>query len=139
MKNCELIKVINERDQSVVATRIRVATGFWQRFRGLMLTSEPADGEGLLLSPCNSIHMMFMLYPIDAVFLDAGNKIKALYHRLTPWLGLSSWHKDVSSVLELRSGTINKSGVRIDDVLRMERFSCVTQEVSQVPPKENEA
>lgn len=121
MENAELLKVINERDQSVVATRVRVASGFWQRFRGLMLSAEPQENEGLLLSPCNSIHMMFMLYPIDAVFLDAGNQIKALYEKLTPWVGLSSWHRDVSSVLELKSGTINKTGVRINDVLRMER------------------
>jgi len=139
MHNRELLQVINEREQSVVATQVRVAAGFWQRFRGLMLTAEPAEGEGLLLSPCNSIHMMFMLYPIDAVFLDAGHKIRALYQKLSPWFGLSSWHRDVSSVLELKSGTINKTGIRIDDVLRMERFPCVTQQVNQLPPKENEA
>ena len=110
----------------MVATRIKVAGSFWQRFRGLMLSAEPAEGEGLLLKPCNSIHMMFMLYPIDAVFLDTGNKIKALYRKLSPWFGLSSWHRDVSSVIELRSGTIDKTGIRIDDILRMERFSHVS-------------
>lgn len=123
--NNHYLKIINERDQSVVATRVKVANSFWQRFRGLMLTAEPAEGEGLLLAPCNSIHMMFMRYPIDAVFLDASNRIKALYRRLSPWLGLSSWHKDVSSVIELRSGTIDKTGIRIDDILRMESFSHV--------------
>lgn len=118
------VKITNGRDESLVADRVRVADGFWQRFRGLMLTPEPTEGEGLLLSPCNSIHMMFMLYPIDAIFLDAGLKIKALYEKLPPWIGLSRLHRDVSSVLELRSGTINKIGVRVDDVLRMERTEC---------------
>lgn len=118
------MKITNIRDNSLVADRVRVADSFWQRFRGMMMTPEPAEGEGLLLSPCNSIHMMFMLYPIDAVFLDAGLKIKALYEKLPPWTGFSRLHRDVSSVLELKSGTINKTGIRIDDVLRMERTEC---------------
>lgn len=124
MTKCDFFQIINERDQSIVATEVRVASSFWQRFRGLMFTRSLHDGEGLLLAPCNSIHMMFMFYPIDAIFLDTGNRIKALYQKLTPWIGLSSWHSDVTSVLELTSGTINKTGVRIDDVLRMERLEC---------------
>lgn len=118
------MKITNTRDGSLVAERVRVADSFWQRFRGLMLTAEPAEGEGLLLSPCNSIHMMFMLYPIDAIFLDASYKIKALYEKLPPWIGFSRLHRDVNSVLELKSGAINKSGVRVDDVLIMERTEC---------------
>ena len=118
------LKITNTRDESLVADRVKVADSFWQRFRGMMLTAEPAEGEGLLLSPCNSIHMMFMLYPIDAIFLDASLKIKALYEKLPPWIGFSSIHKEVNSVLELKSGTINKTGVRIYDILRMERTEC---------------
>lgn len=122
MDRVKLVKIINERDQSTVAEKVRVADSFWQRFRGLMLSPEPSENEGLLISPCNSIHMMFMLYPIDAVFLDAGNSIKALYERLSPWIGLSGWHRDVSSVIELKSGTIKKTGIRINDILRMEQL-----------------
>ena len=118
------LRVTNTGGESLVADRVKVADSFWQRFRGMMLAPEPADGEGLLLSPCNSIHMMFMLYPIDAIFLDTGLKIRALYEKLPPWIGFSSIHKDVNSVLELKSGTINKTGVRIDDILRMERTEC---------------
>jgi uncharacterized membrane protein (UPF0127 family) len=118
----KLLKVINERDKSVIASRIRVADSFWKRFRGLMLSSEPSENEGLLISPCSSIHMMFMLYPIDAIFIDAGNQVKALYERLAPWTGISGWHKDAGSVIELKSGTINKTGVRINDILRMEQL-----------------
>ncbi len=118
------LKAVRKEDEQIVATRIRVAETFWQRFRGLMLTQEPSEDEGLLLSPCNSIHMMFMLYPIDAVFLDAENTIRALYEKLRPWVGFSSWHKDVSSVLELKSGTIAKTGIKIGDTLRMEQNQC---------------
>jgi len=118
------MKISNERDGQELGSRIRVAGSFWQRFRGLMLADEPAAGEGLLLSPCNSIHMMFMKFAIDAVFLDASNRIVALYEGLQPWVGVSGWHRDVSSVLELKSGTIQKTGIRVSDILRMERIEC---------------
>ncbi len=118
------VKIINERDGQVIGSSVRVAGSFWQRFRGLMLVERLAEGEGLLLSPCNSIHMMFMRFPIDAIFLDAGNRVMALYEKLLPWVGLSGWHRDVSSVLELKSGTIEKNGIRVSDILRMERIEC---------------
>lgn len=117
----KMVKIINERNQEAVAERVKIADSFWQRFRGLMLSPALSEGEGLLIQPCTSIHMMFMRYPIDAIFIDAGNKIKALYESLSPWTGISGWHRDASSVIELKSGTINRTGVRIDDVLRMEQ------------------
>lgn len=120
----DCVKIVNVRDEQMIGKRIKVAASFWDRFRGLMLADEPGEGEGLLLSPCNSIHMMFMRFPIDAVFLDAGNRIIALYERLLPWVGFSGWHRDVSSVLELKSGTIQKTGIRVSDTLRMERTEC---------------
>jgi len=119
-----LLKVLNSRDQSVVGARVRLADSFWARFRGLMLVPELAEGEGLLISPCNSIHMMFMRFPIDAIFLDSSNCIRAVYEKLRPWTGFSSWHRDVSSVLELKSGSIQKTGIRVNDTLRMEQIEC---------------
>lgn len=119
-----LLKVLNSRDQSVVGARVRLADSFWARFRGLMLVPELAEGEGLLISPCNSIHMMFMRFPIDAIFLDSSNCIRAVYEKLLPWTGFSNWHRDVSSVLELKSGSIQKTGIRVNDTLRMEQIEC---------------
>lgn len=89
-----------------------------------MMAPELEDGEGLLISPCNSIHMMFMRFPIDAVFINANNQIKALYKRLSPWFGISSIHKDACSVIELKAGTIEKSGLEINDFILMEQIKC---------------
>lgn len=69
--------------------RAEVADTFLQRFRGLMLRrSLPADG-GLLIAPCASIHMCFMRFAIDAVYLDASYRILKIVPHLLPWLGLS--------------------------------------------------
>ncbi len=53
-----------------MAGRVRLATSFWARFRGLM-GSAPLDADEGLYLPVNSIHMLFMRFPIDAVFVDS--------------------------------------------------------------------
>lgn len=119
-----LLRVTVKRTNKVLGERIRTAGTFWQRFRGLMMQPELNDGEGLLIAPCNSIHMMFMKFPIDAVFLDTANQIKALYSKLKPWTGLSSIHRNAEKVLELKAGSIKKAGLEIDDILLMEQTKC---------------
>ena len=119
-----LIKITVKRTNEVLGEKIRTAETFWQRFRGLMMQAGLNEDEGLLIEPCNSIHMMFMKFPIDAVFLDATNRIKALYSSLRPWIGLSSIHRNAVKVLELKAGSIKKAGLEIDDILLMEQTKC---------------
>ena len=42
---------------------------------GLLGRSELAEGEGLWIQPCNSIHTWFMRFPIDAIFFDKTGKV----------------------------------------------------------------
>lgn len=116
-----MLKILIERNEKVIGDRIAVADSFLSRLQGLMFKAELADGEGLLIKPCSSIHMMFMRFPIDAIFMDAGNRVKALYKKLAPWTGLTKWHREATSVLELKSGTIDKSGVELNDKLILEQ------------------
>jgi len=82
---------------------IEVAESFFKRFCGLMFRRRLKKGFGLLLAPCNSVHMMFMRFSIDVVYLDENFCIKKIVRDLTPWLGLSvcfgAW-----GALELPSG-----------------------------------
>ncbi len=73
----------------------------------------------MLLTPCNSIHMMFMNYSIDAIFLDKHNKVCAIYKNLKPWFGITKIHKDANSVLELNSGSIDKLQIKIGELLKI--------------------
>jgi uncharacterized membrane protein (UPF0127 family) len=113
----KLITITNETNNQVVAHQIRLATSFFQRFRGLMLAPSLSDGQGILISPCNSVHMMFMRFPIDAVFLSKNNEVTHLYPNLRPWLGITKLHRDTKSVLELKQGTIQEKNINIGDKL----------------------
>lgn len=61
---------------------ICTADTFLKRFFGLMGRRE-AD-YGLFLDPCDSIHMFFMRFSIDAVFIDKSGIIVSIRQNLKP-------------------------------------------------------
>lgn len=117
-----MLRIINIRNKILIAEKVKIASSLVRRIRGLILTTEPSEDEGLLLTPCISIHMIFMFYPIDAVFISATNKVVALYKSLRPWIGFSGLHFNALSVLELKSGSINRTEIMIGDILNLEYY-----------------
>ena len=96
--------------------KIYMADSFATRFRGLML--RPRDflpmGTGLLIAPCNSIHMMFMRFPIDVVYIDKNYQVLKQVPNVRPWLGLSTcWNKNTWAALELPTGSIEAYGINV--------------------------
>ncbi len=59
----------NVTRSTVLATELEVADSLWAKFKGLMGRPSLAPGAGLWLPASNGIHMMFMRFPIDAVFV----------------------------------------------------------------------
>ena len=101
---------------------VYVADSFGSRLRGLMLR-RPAFlpmGTGLLITPCNSIHMMFMRFAIDVVYLDKDYQVVRVVEKLRPWLGLSLCFPAYAT-LELPLGTIRKYDIRVGDQLTLEK------------------
>lgn len=82
---------------------VELADNFFKRLRGLMFRRRLEMGRGLLLAPCDGVHMLFMRFAIDVVYLDKNFCIKKIVRDLSPWLGLSvclgAW-----GALELPSG-----------------------------------
>ena len=58
--------------ETELATSLEVAGSLWAKFMGLMGRTSLAAGAGLWLPESNGIHMMFMRFPIDAVFVGHG-------------------------------------------------------------------
>ncbi|PKN26336.1 MAG: hypothetical protein CVU65_05985 [Deltaproteobacteria bacterium HGW-Deltaproteobacteria-22] len=99
-----------------VGTSIRVASGFGSRLRGLLGSRALPEGHGLLLVPCQSIHMFFMSIALDVAFLDAQGRVVAVYAGLKPWR-LSRLHPEAFAALELPAGTLEKCQVKKGDRL----------------------
>ena len=113
---------------TVVAARVEVASSLWAKFMGLMGRERLADGAGLWLPDSNGIHMMFMRFPIDAVFLGepsaspgpggAGSPVRpvlAIHRGLPAWRGLVPFVRGARGVLELPVGAVDAAEVQVGD------------------------
>jgi hypothetical protein len=108
----------------VLAHRLEVANSLWARFMGLMGRRSLADGDGLFLTGSNGIHMFFMRFPIDAVFVgragsDGERPVLSVHRALRPWTGLVPLVRGADGVLELPVGAIESSGTLPGDRLRL--------------------
>jgi hypothetical protein len=83
--------------------------------RGLLGRKELPSGEGILLKPASSIHMAFMRFPIDAVFLDANFRVVKITADLRPWRTAAS--RRAKAVLEIAAGEAERRGVTTGDRL----------------------
>ena len=103
-------------DNPQLELRVQVADNFLQRLRGLMLRSQASlpMGTGLLLAPCNSIHMMFMRFAIDVVYLAEDYTVVKVARNIRPWIGISACLKRGTwAVLELPSGSVDYYGIAV--------------------------
>ncbi len=110
---------------TALATEVEVASGLWGKFMGLMGRSSLADGAALWLPDSNGIHMMFMRFPIDAVFLgkpgaDGARLVVAVRERLPAWRGVVPLVRGAHGVLELPAGSVAPTGTAIGDSIRLE-------------------
>jgi hypothetical protein len=103
---------------NVLAADARPAHGLVSRTRGLMLRKTLAEGEALDIRPCGSIHMMFMRFPIDAVFYNREFRVTKVVSRVRPWTGMAFGGKGARGVIEMRAGAAD--GVREGDLLDFE-------------------
>ncbi|CAN5350157.1 hypothetical protein BH11CYA1_BH11CYA1_13420 [soil metagenome] len=74
------------------------------------------QGEGLLIRPCNSIHMFGMKYAIDCVFLDDSYTVVGLVENIAPGK-MSKVFGPAKQCLELPAGVIALSSTEMGDLL----------------------
>ncbi len=106
-------------DDAIVCDQLTLGTSFGQRFMGLRGRASMSPGEGLYL-PDTSIHMMFMRFPIDALFVgpeeaDGSRAVVATREELPPWRGLVLPVRGARGVVELPAGTLAAHGLRPGD------------------------
>ena len=116
----------NVTRSTLLAARLEVADTLWGKFKGLMGRPALDDGAGLWLPDSNGIHMMFMRFPIDAVFLGRPTvedplvrPVMSVHRRLRAWTGLVPFVRGGNGVLELPVGTIEASGTQVGDLVRL--------------------
>jgi uncharacterized membrane protein (UPF0127 family) len=110
---------------TALATSLEVASSFWAKFMGLMGRAVLAPGSALWLGGTNNIHMMFMRFRMDAIFLarpaaDRSRRVVALRRSMRPWLGVVWFARGADGVIEAPAGTIDATATQVGDLVRLE-------------------
>jgi uncharacterized membrane protein (UPF0127 family) len=118
------LQVRRRSDGAVICKHLWLGQSFSQRFLGLMGRASLPQGDGLYL-PTSSIHMMFMRFAIDALFVsgqgpDGVRRVVGIREHLPPWRGIVLPVRGAQGVIELPAGTLPAHGVRVGDELLFE-------------------
>jgi uncharacterized membrane protein (UPF0127 family) len=94
------------------------ADSFMSRFMGLMFRKDPEKGLILKLPSSRSrrgsaIHMFFMRFPLDIIFLDYDKKVVDMVS-IKPWNTYTP-KSPAKYVIELKEGSINNYKLEIGD------------------------
>src|ERR1700674_1522602 len=98
-------RAVHERTGTMLAEEVELATSLVTLTAGLMFRRTLEPGRGLWLNPCNGIHMMFMNFPIDAVFLDSRERVRKVCGEVTRWGRVVWFVRGARSVLLLPAGS----------------------------------
>lgn len=108
-----------KKEGTTILGEVKCLDSFYSQTRGLMFRKKLKDHALLfkLKKPMKlSIHMLFVFYPIDFLFLDKEKKIVDLGH-LRPFLGFKTASKKIEYLIELPFGTIEKYSLKAGDKL----------------------
>jgi uncharacterized membrane protein (UPF0127 family) len=66
----------------------------------------------ILKKPSNvNIHMLFVFFPIDIIFLNEEKKV-CHFSRLKPWVGFKAI-KNIKYLLEMKAGTVDRFNLTV--------------------------
>jgi uncharacterized membrane protein (UPF0127 family) len=112
-----MLPVRNVSRDTLLCRQCVRGTSFWLRLRGLMFRRAFAPFDGLWLAPTAEIHMFWVWFPIDLVWLDRALTVLRVTHGIKPWR--IERCPGAHSVLELPVGAVAASGTQVGDRLAL--------------------
>ncbi|MFP4473626.1 MAG: DUF192 domain-containing protein [Candidatus Omnitrophota bacterium] len=110
------MKIYNRTRQTVLADRGRLADTPLSRLKGLLGRDHLDSDEGLVITQCRSIHMLFMRFAIDVVFIDGEGKVIGLVKDIKPYR-ISGYYWRAWAAVELPAGTIQQTSTQKGDLI----------------------
>ena len=111
----------NQTRKTVLGVAVDIADTSAKRRTGLLKHDRLQPGEGLWITPCESVHTFFMKFPIDLVYLDRQKKVRKVRNAVPPWR-LSAC-LSAHSILELPAGTVVETGTQPGDELAFDKLA----------------
>ena len=110
------MKITNQNKNTVLAENARLADTVLTRLTGLLNRSSLNPDEGLVITQCRSIHMFFMKFAIDVVFVDKTDRVVGLVERIKPFR-MSPYFLKAACAVELPAGRIAESRTEKGDII----------------------
>jgi uncharacterized membrane protein (UPF0127 family) len=105
--------LVNVDRGTVLATRIEPAFESAARNRGLLGRDGLLPGSAMVIAPSNSVHMFFMRFPLDIVFVAKDGTVVKTCPNLRPWRIAMAWR--AFAVVEGPVGMIGQTSTRPGD------------------------
>jgi uncharacterized membrane protein (UPF0127 family) len=107
--------LVNARSEATIASDVNLALTRAQRRQGLLGRDSLDLSSALVISPCWSIHTMFMRFAIDVVFVDRDGRALRMVSDLAPWRMAAA--RRAHAVIELPAGSLRTRDIRVGDEL----------------------
>ena len=114
-------RITNKTRGQVLADNARLVRSYWERLIGLMGRKALAQNEGLIIDPCSSVHMFWMRFAIDVIYVNKEHVIVGIDHDLRPWR-IGHFYRKVQYVIELPAGKAHETGAQVGDRLILENL-----------------
>ena len=116
--------LIQRADDGATVWKVEVADSWLSRLKGLIGRSSLPAGEGLYFPGTNGIHMLFMRFAIDCVFVademqDGAREVVAVRHNMRPWTGVVWFVRRARGAIELGAGSAAQAGINVGDRVRL--------------------
>jgi len=118
------VRAVNQSRGTVLCARLESAGGLAGQGRGLLGRDGLEPGTGMLFengrfTPFMWMHMFFMRFAIDIVFIGRSDRVIRINRRLRPWQ-VSSIVFGARRALELSAGAADESSTQVGDQIAFE-------------------
>lgn len=117
MSHC-FLKIQNLTQKTFIAIQSKKADTFGTRLIGLLSRHKLNAGEALIITRCQCVHMLFMRFAIDVIFVDKDDWVIGLVPHLKPFQ-FSPYYLKASYAIECPVGTIGRTLTKIGDKIQI--------------------
>ncbi len=114
------MKIINQTKNTIIAEKADLADTAVSRLVGLLNRTSIESQEALIITQCRSIHMFFMRFSIDVIFVNKRNVVVGVVRNIKPFR-MSPYYITAQKAIELPVGVIDSSRTAKGDQLFLEQ------------------
>ena len=112
------MRILNATQKTVICENAEIARTIFLRMKGLLGRASIQDSQALIITRCKSIHMVFMKFPIDVIFVDSKRIVVGLVRNIQPFQ-FSPYFLKADYVIECAPGIIDRTRSSIGDVIEL--------------------